>query len=216
MTGAETFYYAAEWRLMRAGDVSLSFDSNQAILRMKTTGLAGKIYNVKSAYTVVYEPGFCASSSILKAEEANERFEVLVTYNHKPGKVEFLERDLIKDKVVDTKEIDSLAPCVHDMVSALARLRTTKLEPGNATQFPMTTGKKSAKARIEAQQRETIKTPLGEFKTIRYEALVYNGILFRRKARMFLWISDDERRLPVQMRVQMPFYLGTVTLKLEK
>jgi len=201
---------------MRAGDASLSFDNHQASLRLKTTGLASKIYKVDSNYTVDYDTGFCASSSILKAEESKDRFEVLVTYNHKPGKVEFLERDLIKDKVVETREIDSPGPCVYDMIAALAKLRTTKLEPGASTQFPMTTGKKSAKARIEAQKRETIRTPLGEFKTIRYEAMIYNNVLFRRNARMFLWISDDDRRLPVQMRVQMPFYIGTVTLKLEK
>jgi hypothetical protein len=41
-------------------------------------------------------------------------------------------------------------------------------------------------------------------------------VLYRRKGRLFVWISEDERRLPVQIRIQMPFYIGTVTLQLEK
>jgi hypothetical protein len=27
-------------------------------------------------------------------------------------------------------------------------------------------------------------------------------------------MTDDERRLPVQIRIHMPFYIGTVTLQL--
>ena len=69
---------------------------------------------------------------------------------------------------------------------------------------------------IEAQERETIRTPAGVFTTIRHEAMLFNGVIFRRKARLFVWLTDDTRRLPVQIRVQMPFYIGTVTLQLEK
>jgi hypothetical protein len=34
--------------------------------------------------------------------------------------------------------------------------------------------------------------------------------------RVFVWLTDDDRRLPVQIRVRMNFPLGTVTLELEK
>jgi hypothetical protein len=61
-----------------------------------------------------------------------------------------------------------------------------------------------------------VKTPAGTFQTTRYEAFLFNGVLFGRKGRLFIWISDDEARLPVQIRVQLPFYIGTVTIQLEK
>ena len=41
-------------------------------------------------------------------------------------------------------------------------------------------------------------------------------MLYRRSGRLFVWLTDDERRLPVQIRVQLRFYIGTVTLQLEK
>jgi len=71
-------------------------------------------------------------------------------------------------------------------------------------------------ARVEAQAKETLKTPAGEFSTIRYEAFLFNGVLYGRKGRLYVWLSDDERRIPVQVRVQLPFYVGTITLQLEK
>ena len=54
------------------------------------------------------------------------------------------------------------------------------------------------------------------FQTLRCEAFIMNGEMFGRKGRLYIWISQDERRLPVQIRVQMPFYIGTVTVTLEK
>jgi hypothetical protein len=40
--------------------------------------------------------------------------------------------------------------------------------------------------------------------------------LYKRPAHLEIWLSDDRRRLPVQIRVRMPFTIGTITLQLEK
>ena len=60
-------------------------------------------------------------------------------------------------------------------------------------------------ARVEAQQREDIKTPAGAFKTIRYEAFLFNDVLYRRYGHLYVWLSDDARKLPVQIRVRLQF-----------
>ena len=84
------------------------------------------------------------------------------------------------------------------------------------TELPVSDGKKVIMARVESQAKETIRTPLGQFNATRYEAFLFNGVLYARKGRLFVWISDDDKRLPVQIRVQLPFYVGTITLQLEK
>jgi hypothetical protein len=126
-----------------------------------------------------------------------------------------VERDLVKEGIISTKQID-VPPCVHDELAALARLRTLRLEPGDSVTLPISNGKKSVVARVEAQQRQRIKTPSGTHNTIRHEAFLFNDVLYRRSGRLFVWLTDDERRLPVQIRVQLGFYIGTVTLQLEK
>jgi Protein of unknown function (DUF3108) len=50
---------------------------------------------------------------------------------------------------------------------------------------------------------------------MRYEVFLYNGVFFSKRARLFVWISDDERRLPVQMKVEMAFYIGDITVQLD-
>ena len=69
---------------------------------------------------------------------------------------------------------------------------------------------------MEAQEREEVTTPIGKFKSIRYEVFLFNDVLINKKARLYVWLTDDERRLPVQIRVRMQFLIGTIELKLEK
>jgi hypothetical protein len=90
------------------------------------------------------------------------------------------------------------------------------LEPGQSTEVPVSDGKKSVMAKVEAQQREDVKTSAGAFKTIRYEIYVFNDVLYRRPAHLYIWLTDDRRKLPVRVQVRMQFAIGTITLLLEK
>ncbi len=96
------------------------------------------------------------------------------------------------------------------------QIRELHLEPGQSSTLPITDGKKFANVKVEAQEREEVKTPAGTFKTMRYEIFMFNDVIISKKARMFLWVSEDARRLPVQMRVRMPLLIGNITLQLEK
>jgi hypothetical protein len=83
-------------------------------------------------------------------------------------------------------------------------------------QAPVSNGKKVVSARIEAQQREDVKTPAGTFKTVRYELFLFNNVLWSRSGHLYIWLTDDRRRIPVQIRFRLPVTIGTITLQLEK
>jgi hypothetical protein len=91
-----------------------------------------------------------------------------------------------------------------------------KLEPGQSRQVPMSNGRKTAYVRVEAQGREQVKIKAGTFDTIRYEVFLFNGVLYPRKADLFVWLTDDAHRLPVQIRARMSFPVGMITFELEK
>jgi hypothetical protein len=211
----ETLVYNVQWRLIDAGDARLSQEPKQSKLHLESTGLVSKLYKLDDNYDLEMEGDFCATSTTLDAVERSRHRDTTVNYDYSRGKANYVERDLIKNSVIRTAEVD-IPPCTRDIVGALYKLRTLRLEPGQSTQMAISDGKKSVSARIEAQQKEQIKTRAGTFNTTRYEAFVFGGVLFTRRAQLLIWISDDPQRLPVQIRIRLSFPIGTITLELEK
>lgn len=216
----ETFLYNIEWRLISAGKARLEWNAlpagggSQVNLHVESIGLVSKLFKVEDDYSTSLGPGLCAQSSQLTAHEGNRRRETKITFNAADRKASYLERDLVKNSVM-TKETD-IPECVHDVVGGVFFLRTLNLEPGQSAEVAVSDGKKSVMAKVTAQQREDLKTPDGAYKTIRYEIFLFDNVLYRRSAHLYVWLSDDRRRLPVQIRVRMQVTIGTITLQLEK
>ena len=213
----ETLNYNIEWRLITAGKATVQWTASpqKASVHLESIGLVSKLFKVEDDYTVSFSQGQCAQASLLTAHEGNRRRETKITYNGETHTASYQERDLAKNAVVAAQDIE-IPECVHDVLGGLYYLRTVNLEPGQTAEIPVTDGKKSVIAKVEAQQREDIKVPDGSYKTVRYEIYLFNNVLYRRPAHLYVWLTDDRRKLPVQIRVRMPITIGTVTLQLEK
>ena len=84
---------------------------------------------------------------------------------------------------------------------------------GDAADFEW---KKIAYAKVEAQAKENISVDGKQYATVRYEPFIFDEVLYRRKGRLLIWMTDDADHVPVQMRFQMGFPIGSITLELEK
>ena len=216
----ESLTYAIEWRLITAGKAYVKWDfpgrDNARIdIRVESAGLVSKLFKVEDHYTANLGTGLCGQSVEFNAQEGNRQRETKIAFDYPNHRADYLERDRVKNTVLLTKETE-IPACVHEIIGGLYYLRSLNLEPGQSTQMPLTDGKKSVVAKVEAQQREEVKTPAGTFKTVRYEAYVFDNVLYRRPAHLYVWLTDDARRLPVQIRVRMQLTIGTITLELEK
>jgi hypothetical protein len=219
----ETLHYGIEWRLINAGFAKLMLQQNSAQqnaggstqLQLESTGLVAKLYKVNDRYRANYEGGFCATDSVLDAEEGKRHRETVVKFDRTAKKASYVEKDLVKKSVVKQSEL-AIPECVQDILGSLYQLRTLKLQPGQSATIRVSDGKKAPEVKVEAQEWEEITTKAGKFKTIRYEAFLFNGILYERNARVHIWVSEDERRLPVQIKLKLSIAIGTVTIQLEK
>ena len=213
----EVLSYSIEWRLINAGKVRLEWQqaraSSQINLKVESVGLVSKLFRVEDAYQADLNQDGCAESTVLTSQEGSRQRETRVTYDGRNAS--YLERDRVKNTVLLAKDIE-IPSCVHDVAGGLYFLRTLNVEPGHAVNVAVSDGKKSVMARVEAQQREDVKTPEGVFHTIRYEAYLFDNALYKRPARLNVWLTDDRRKLPVQIRVRMQFAIGTISLLLEK
>jgi len=219
-SGGETLSYEVEWRLIYAGSARMSFERHKAAgweskLHLESAGLVSKLYKLEDNYRVELQDQFCATSSQFDAVEGSRKHQTNVTFDGAARKATYLERDVAKNQVIKTAETE-IPPCVSDIIGALYKLRTIELEPGQSTQVPVSDGKKSVAAKVEAKEREDVTTKAGKFKTLRYEVFVFNGVLYKKNARLEIWMTDDNRKLPVQLRARMPFPIGAITFQLEK
>ena len=223
LPGKETLYYSIEWRLFNAGKAKVELAATpqprpgyQVNLHLESTGIVSKLFKVEDDYSGTMNAGFCAQSLQLTAHEGNRQRDTRITFDGEAKRASYLERDLAKNNAVVLSKETEIPPCVHDVVGGLFFIRTLNLEPGQSTQVPVSDGKKSVMVRVEAQAREEVKTHAGTFKAIRYEVFLFDNVLYKRSAHVNLWVSDDRRRLPVQIRVRMAITIGTITLQLDK
>lgn len=206
--------YKVEWRLFDAGVGRLEFNGqNVARVNLESSGVVGSFYKVNDKYMAVLDNATCTSTVSMQAEEGDRKRETLITFDKQNKRASYLEKDLVKNRVVLQKDM-VLPGCVHDVIGALLRLRTVKMEPGQNVKIPISDGKKIVDARVDCLGKETLKTPAGTFNTVRYEAHLFDGVLYNRKGSLYVWISDDDRRLPVQVQARLRFYIGTITAQL--
>ena len=138
-----------------------------------------------------------------------------MTYDRAQRRATFIQRDLVNNTTMRSGQTE-IPECAHDMLAGLMLIRGNRLEPGQSTQVTLSDGRRTGVVKLEAQEREEITTPAGTFKTVRYEADIFNGVIYMRKGRAFIWTTDDADRTPVEIKLRLAFPIGTVTLDLEK
>lgn len=214
----EKLEYSIEWRLITAGtaqiDIAPIGPNWETKLNIQSAGMVTRLYRVDDAYRALASNQFCGIHATLDAQEGKRHRFSSLGFDSGKKKVTYEERDLVKNKT--TTKITDIAPCTHEIVGALSAVRMMHVEPGKTVMLPITDGKKTVMARVEAQQKETIEIDKQKFQTIRYEAFLFDNVLYRRKGRLWVWMTDDASRLPVQIRVRLGFPIGNITLTLDK
>jgi hypothetical protein len=215
----ERLIYHVEWRLITAGNVSVqltraSGGNWQTDMNIESVGLVTRLYRVVDKYKAMANPKFCGLSSNLDAQEGKHHKITLMSFDVQHNKVEYDDRDVLRN-TSDKRWLD-VPPCTYEVVGALASLRLMDLQPGKSATLPITDGKKFAYGKIQAQARESLNLDGKNYQTVRYEAFLFDNVLFKRKGRLFIWLTDDAAHVPVQLQFHMGFPIGTITVELDK
>lgn len=98
-----------------------------------------------------------------------------------------------------------------DTLSSVYYLRTLPLDGEKPVSLAVFSGETHTLS-VEIQGRERIATPAGTFSTIRVEPKSTGAGLIGKGKNLVLWLTDDERRIPVQIRSKLK--VGTLQGKL--
>lgn len=99
-----------------------------------------------------------------------------------------------------------------DPLSSFYYIRTLKIEVGKPVFVDIFDSKKMWNVEVKVLRKEKIETELGTFDTIVIKPLMKSEGIFSRKGDMYIWLTDDEKRLPVKMQVKVA--IGSITATL--
>lgn len=126
------------------------------------------------------------------------------------------EFDLAK-RVATWRDAKTLLPQrVSDIISCFYYLRTQPLLPGKEIELDMYSRGKVYRISASVLAKERVETEAGVFDTIKVQPAMREteSAEDRNKGKLFLWFTDDARRVPVMVRTIIP--IGSVTARLKQ
>lgn len=121
-----------------------------------------------------------------------------------------------KNRIAKTTEGEfPIDQFTHDIVSAFYYVRTLDLKPkhkGDIIHLKNFYGKKMYDLDVRIMGRQTVKVEAGTFNCVVIEPLVVEGGLFKNEGKILVWLTDDDRKVPV--KVSTKILIGSVDAEL--
>ena len=220
----ERLEYELSWGFVTAGYATLEVKPRKdGKVEFETYATANKTVNKfypvhDTVYTLVHKKGLMTDVFRKSLHEGTFHNKSLIRFNRDDKKA-VLSDTVFKDPVkhyvkrsADTSvTIDGLE---HSIMSAFYLVRTLPLKEGATSRFAAVSGKKRYELKVITHKRETIKTDLGSFKTVKVEPVLDGDGIFNSSGRIFIWFTDDEKRIPVLMQCEIK--LGSIKATLTK
>ncbi|MCS7000735.1 MAG: DUF3108 domain-containing protein [Bacteroidota bacterium] len=118
-------------------------------------------------------------------------------------------------KAITTEGTFDVPPYVHDIVSAFYYVRTLDLgsmPKGSVIQLQNFFDRQTYDLGVRILGRQTVEVQAGTFRCIVIEPLIREGGLFKSEGRILIWLTDDERKIPVKVSTKIP--IGTIDAEL--
>ena len=213
----EMLTYDVTWTVFRAGEVTATLQAKregereiyEVTATARSEGFVSLLFDVNNVFRAISSPQTLCSESIAKqVSEGRRHKDTHIAFDYARKLALLDERDLNQSGAPPKHAESDIPPCVEDVVTAFYYLRRQPLEIGHTIELPVNDGSKTQRVVVEVQAREKVQTPMGTFDALRVEPKVFNGLL-KRKGRMLIWFSADERQLP--LRIKAMISAGTIT-----
>jgi hypothetical protein len=142
----------------------------------------------------------------MKVREGKHRRDKEITFDQSKGKAYYT------DNLGGEKAVVDILPNTYDAYSSFYHIRTLKLEVGKSVFVNILDNKQLWNVEVQVLKKEKIETILGEVNTIVIRPLIKSEGIFEKKGAIDIWLTDDDRRIPVRMKTKVK--IGSVTATL--
>jgi hypothetical protein len=199
-----------------AGKAVMKYESSGEGIKIRTratsTGIISLFYKIDDVSESILYPDGYPRSNMLKIRQGRRKRDKKTVFERledgRSHKVIF--RDLIENI---NREYDLDRPA-YDILSAFYALSRRDLHVGTSEYLDIFDNKKLYNTEVQILRKERVSVPAGEFDTIVIKPLLKSEGIFVRKGDMYIWLTDDDRKLPVIVKSKIK--IGHFTAKLKK
>jgi hypothetical protein len=169
-------------------------DALRLISTARTNAFLDAFHKVDDRAESIFDPHTRLSQSFrIRQHEGRYRSHHNMIFDQANRRVTFQKRE-------EPPEALSIPTTVQDPLSILYWVRTLPLTVGKTVDASLCNRGKTWLTKIRVLQRERLKLPIGEVDTIKIQPLLQEAGIFRHEGDMFIWLTDDVYRVPVQLR----------------
>ncbi len=218
----EKLTFKVKFGVVSAGEAALQiqeevYGDSTAVYRItslaKTNSFFDKVYKVRDNITSIWDKKKLSSRQFTKRlHEGSYRQLRIHSYYPEQGFTFYKKYDFKKRKMKESRM--DIAGDTQDILSAFYWIRQRDLEVGKSEFVNVTADGVNYNAEVKVHKIETIDTPLGEKECFLIEPILKGEAIFKQTGKIFIWITNDEKKIPVKLRSKFAF--GSFYAILEK
>ena len=210
----QTLTYTVDWRVFPAGTAVLHFeaagDSERITANADTIGAINLLFHVTDKFQSTFDRAKgCTNEFDKQTIEGRRQITSTLKLDYTQNKSILDEKNLVTKQ---TKHVEAGVPgCMTDLLTGIYYAASQPMEVGKSFVIPVVDAMHIVPVTMKVEGREEIKTSLGAFKTLRVQPTADAGVV-KNRGNIWIWYTDDERHIPVQMRARL--FWGTITFRL--
>jgi Protein of unknown function (DUF3108) len=232
----ENLVYDLEWNppwylfflpAMDAGEITLQLDrqieyeKRKALVisfKARSSGSLASLAGMKvddNFEFITDATSFCTCKVFKQERENKRKRDIEVTYLPETHQLHIREVDygVTPPQTKRDEYKEDIPECVKDLFSALYWLRQHDLKLGASHEALVGDNDRIRELKAVVEKIETVSTPVQRFEAWRLNITALLGGLFKQGGQLRLWLSADQRRLPVKFEINVS--LGKVTGQLK-
>jgi len=210
----QTLTYTVDWRVFSAGTAVIRFeeagDREKLSADANTIGAINMLFHASDHFQSSFDRAKgCTYEFDKQTVEGRRQVNSTLRMDYAQGKSILDEKNLVNGQ---SKHVESPIPsCMTDLLTGVFYASSQPLEIGHNFAMPVVDAMHNVPVTMKVEAREVVKTSLGTFKTIRVQPTADAGVV-KNRGNIWIWYTDDDRHLPVQMRARL--FWGTITFRL--
>jgi hypothetical protein len=210
----QTLTYSVDWRVFPAGTAVIHFDAigdrERIAASADAIGAINLLFHVADRFQSTFdrEKG-CTYEFDKQTFEGRRQIDSTLKLDYEQGESVLDERNKVSGQ---SKHLQAGIPgCLTDLLTGVFYASSQPMQVGHSFVIPVVDAMRTVPVTMKVEGREEIKTALGSFKTLRVQPTADAGVV-KNRGNIWIWYTDDDRHLPVQMRARL--FWGTITFRL--